>query len=175
MDENKRKTIQGWIDKASNHLDAAKKHLESCVSDRVSDSIQASQVCVELSVKAILTLLDIPYPLTHGWSRKELGEIAKRIQERDLLNRLAAQDLHHIRLPRLLFRANFWSQFYLEAKYGIEAGYLAPAQDLFEKEDAELAVKHANECYYAAFILRSVSQERLAALTRGDVSKAEQA
>lgn len=173
MNENKRKTIQGWIDKASNHLNAAKEYLESGVSDRVSDSIQSSQVCVELSVKTILASLDISYPPSHGWSRKELGEIAKRIQERDLLNRLTAEGLH-IWLPRLLFRANFWSQFYLEAKYGIEAGYLAPAQDLFEKEDAELAVKHANECFWAALHLMEIPQDRLEALTQEDTSTAEQ-
>jgi prepilin-type processing-associated H-X9-DG protein len=29
VDENKRKTIKGWIDKASNHLDTAREHLKS--------------------------------------------------------------------------------------------------------------------------------------------------
>jgi hypothetical protein len=34
---------------------------------------------------------------------------------------------------------NFWAQFYITAKYGLEAGYLAPAKDLFKKEEAELS------------------------------------
>lgn len=173
MDANKRNMAKGWIDKAESHLNTAKQLLESGVSDRVSDSIQSSQVCFELSVKSILTLLDISYPPSHGWNRKEVGEIAKKIQERDLLNRLAAEGLH-IALPRLLFRANFWHQFYLESKYGIEVEYLAPAQELFEKADGELAVKHAQECYWTAFGLLQHPQDRLAALMQDDNSTARQ-
>jgi HEPN domain-containing protein len=166
VDENKRKTISGWIDKASNHLDTAREHLKSIY--RVSDSIQASQVCVELSVKAILTLLDVPFPPSHGWNRQQLAEIAKHIKDRDLLTKLANQHLNYsVPLPRLLFRANFWSQFYLEAKYGFEAGHLAPAQELFEKEDAELAAKHADDCFRAAWQLLYLPEEKLAELVGG--------
>jgi hypothetical protein len=133
---------------------------------RVSDSIQASQVCVELSVKAILTLLDIQFPRSHSWTRQELGAIAKQIHGRDLASRLAAQYLDQsVRLPRLLLLVNLWSQFYLEAKYGLEAGHLAPAQDLFAKAEAELAAMHAEECLSAARTLRHLPQDKLAALT----------
>jgi HEPN domain-containing protein len=166
VDESKRKTISGWVDKASNHLDAAKEHLK--FSHRVSDSIQASQVCVELSVKAILTLLNVTFPLSHGWNRQQLAEIAKHIKDHDLLSRLAGQHLDYsVPLPRLLFRANFWSQFYLEAKYGIEAGHLAPAQELFEREDAELAAKHADDCLRAARTLLFHPEDKLAELVDG--------
>jgi HEPN domain-containing protein len=141
----------------------AKEHLKSIY--RVSDSVQASQVCVELSVKAVLTLLNIPFPPSHGWNRQQLAEIAKQIKNRDLLGRLARQHLDYtVPLPRLLFRANFWSQFYLESKYGFEAGHLAPAQDLFEKEDAELAVKHADDCLRAARHLLYLPEEKIAQL-----------
>jgi HEPN domain-containing protein len=164
VDNNKRKTIVGWIEKASNHLDTAKEHMKSAYC--VSDSIQASQVCVELSVKAILMLLEIPYQLSHGWNRKELAEIAKHIKDRDLLSRLDAEGLGYtVPLPRLLFRANFWSQFYLEAKYGFEAEHLAPAQELFEKEDADLAANHADACLRAARYLLYLPEEKRAALT----------
>jgi HEPN domain-containing protein len=163
MDQIKKKTIEGWIDKASNHLYTAKDHVKSY--DRVSDSVQASQVCVELSVKAILTMLKIPFPLSHGWKRDQLAEIAKHIKDRGLLERLASQ--HHayiVPLPRLLFRVNFWSQFYLEAKYGFEAAHLASAQALFEKEDAELAIKHADDCLRAARHVLYLPEDQLAAL-----------
>jgi HEPN domain-containing protein len=163
VDENERKTIKGWLDKASNQLDTAREHLKSFY--RLSDSIQASQVCVELSVKAILALLQVPYQLSHGWNRKELAEIAKHIKARGLLSKLAAQHLDtSVPLPRLLFRANFWSQFYIEAKYGFEAEHLAPAQELFESDDAELAVKHADACLRAAWSLLYLPEEQLAAL-----------
>jgi HEPN domain-containing protein len=164
VDETKRKTIEGWINKASNQLQIAKEYLKS--SYHVSDAVQAAQICVELSVKAVLTLLNIEFPASHGWSRQQIGEIAGQIRDRNLLGRLVAQNLQFIiPLPRLIFRANFWSHFYLEAKYGFEAGHLAPAQELFEKEDAELAVRHAEECIRAAERLRYMNHEQLAALT----------
>src|SRR5216683_4571508 len=124
VDESKRLMITGWIDKASNHLDVAQEYLKSRC--RASDAIQESQVCVELSVKSVLTILGIDFPKTHGWGEKELRKIAEDIQNRRLLVRLKDQSFH-IRLPRLLILVNFWEQFYIQAKYGIEAGNLAPA------------------------------------------------
>lgn len=163
MDKSKRKMIEGWIDKASNQMQVAREHLKSYT--RYSESIQASQECIELSVKSILSLLNIEYTPSHGWSKEQFSKIAEQIQERHLLDRLAAQKLNYIiRLPRLLLLANFWAQFYLPAKYGFEAGYLAPAQDLFTKEEADLAVQHAEECYRAASHLRYLSEDKLAAL-----------
>jgi HEPN domain-containing protein len=164
VDGNKRKTIEGWIDKASNHLDTAKEHLKSLY--RISDSIQAAPVCIELSVKAILAMLDVEYSRNHGWDRKQLSELAKQIAERDLLNRLKAEHLEYtVPLPRLLFRANFGSQFYLEAKYGFEAEHLAPAQELFEKGDAELAATHADTCLQAARTLLYLPEDKRVGLT----------
>ena len=165
MDNSKRKIIEGWIDKAGHQVQAAKDHLKSYY--RYSECIEASQECVELSVKSILSLLGIEYPLSHGWNRKEFSRIAKQIQERQLLDKIKKQNLYHSsRLPRLLLLANFWAQFYLPAKYGFEAGYLAPAQDLFEKQEAELAVQHAEECYRTASELRYLSEDKLAAISR---------
>jgi HEPN domain-containing protein len=103
-----------------------------------------------LSVKSLLTLLGIDYPRTHGWNKEQFAKIAEDIKERQLLEKLAAQDLPHIRLPRLLFLVNFWAQFYLQSKYGFEAAYLASAKDLFDLEDAQLAVRHAEQCQNAA-------------------------
>jgi HEPN domain-containing protein len=164
VDENKRHTITYWIEKASNHLDIARENLKSTY--RVTESIQASQVCIELSVKAILSILDIEYPLSHGWDRKQLVAIAKQIRERDLLSRLKAQHLdYRLPLPRLIYRVNFWSQFYPETKYGFEAEFLAPAQDLFEIEDAKLAENHAAACQMAAQTLLYLPQDQLAKLT----------
>lgn len=161
MDKNKHHVAEGWIDKASTHLQIAKKHLESRV--HYSDAVQASQVCVELSVKAILAFLGVEFPKSHGWDRDKLGRIAEQIHKRRLLEKLAERYLH-IHLPRLLFLANFWDQFYLQAKYGLEAGYLASAQDLFAQDEAAIAVKHANECYNAATRIRYLPEDQLEAL-----------
>ena len=136
-------------------------------SFRYSEAIETAQECVELSVKSILSLLDIKYSRSHDWApdRKEFTGIAQQIQERKLLDKLAEQYLDHtIRLPRLLFLMNFWAQFYITAKYGFEAEYLASAHDLFNKEEAELAVQHADECYRASSQIRYLNEDKLDAL-----------
>jgi HEPN domain-containing protein len=165
MTNNKRRMIEGWIDKASNQLQGAKEH--SKFYTQYSEAIQAAQECIELSVKSILLLLDITFPRRHGWEQdsKEFTAIAEQIQKKQLIDKLTAQSLNYIvNLPRFLFLVNFWSQFYKTAKYGFEAGYLAPAKDLFKKEESELAEQHAQECYQAASHLRYLSEDEMATL-----------
>lgn len=165
MTNNKRTTIEGWIDKASNQLQAARGY--SRLFTQYSEAIQAAQECVELSVKSILSLLDVTFPPSHGWEqdKKQFAAIAEQIQKKQLVDKLTAQYLNHIvNLPRLLLLVNFWAHFYTTAKYGFEAGYLASAKDLFKREDVELAVHHAQECYQAASQLRYLSKDKMAAL-----------
>jgi len=161
MDKNKRKLAEGWVDTASTQLDTARQHLKTRVY--YPEAVQAAQQCVELSVKAILVFLEIDFQKSHGWDKEKLNKIAEQIRDRELIQKLEAQYVY-IKLPRLLFLANFWDQFYLLAKYGMEAGHLATARELFEKEDAELAVQHAKDCYNAASQLKHLSEERLNAV-----------
>ena len=165
MNDTRRKTIEGWIDKASNQLQVAKELSKSFY--RCSEAVEAAQECVELSVKSVLSLLGIQFSLSHGWEqdKKQFTAIAEQIQKKQLIDKLTAQYFNHIvNLPRLLFQVNFWAQVYITAKYGFEAEYLAPAKDLFKKEEAELAVQHAQECYQAASHLRYLSEDKMAAL-----------
>ena len=46
-----RKTIEDWIDKASNHLQTAREHAKS--GYRFSEAVQAAQECIELSLVAL--------------------------------------------------------------------------------------------------------------------------
>jgi HEPN domain-containing protein len=166
MEESNRRTIEGWIDKANNQLQAARKHMET--HTQWSDAIEAAQESIELSVKSILSLLQVNYSLTHGWNNEALTQIANQIQKRQLLSKLRAHNVYWAtRLPRLLLLANFWAQFYLPAKYGIEAGKLAPPQDLFEEPEAALAIRHAEECSRAASELRYLAEDKLDAISRG--------
>jgi HEPN domain-containing protein len=174
MTKTKRKMIEGWIDKASNQLQAAKEH--SKYSYRYSEAIEAAQECIELSVKSILSLLGVKFPPSHGWEqdKKQFAEIAAQIQEKQLIERLATQYLNHfVSLPRLLFLVNFWAQFYVTAKYGFEAGHLASAQDLFKKEEADLAAQHAQECYQAASYLRYLDEGKWNVLISSHKNHAE--
>jgi HEPN domain-containing protein len=172
MLNSQRKMIEGWIDKASNQLQAAKDHSKSLY--RYSEAIEAAQECIELSVKSVLSLLGIKFSPSHGWEqdKKQFADIAAQVQEKQLMERLAAQYLDHIvNLPRLLFLVNFWAQFYITAKYGFEAGHLAPAKDLFKKEEADLAVQHAEECYQVASHLRYLSEDKMAALLKNQAKQ----
>jgi HEPN domain-containing protein len=163
MEKNKRRVVEGWVDKASTHLQTAKDHFKGGVY--YSDAVQASQVCVELSVKAILAFLEVDFPKSHGWDKEKLSKLAEQVQKRSILDKLDQQYLY-IKLPRLLFLANFWDQFYLQAKYGMEAGYLASAQDLFGRDEAETAIKHADECFHAAIRVRCLPEDQLEAIVK---------
>ena len=148
MNDTQRKTIEGWIAKASNQLQTARDHVLSPY--RCSEAVQAAQQCVELSVKLILSLLSIKYPKAHEWAAEKapFASIAQQIQERKLTEKLVSQYLNHsIPLPSLLLLMNFWGQFYLVSKYGFEAEHLASAQDLFESGEAKLAVQGGPLCF----------------------------
>ncbi|GEM_PF-779520 len=164
MDKNKRKMAEGWLDKASNYLTSAREHSKSYYT--YSEAIQEAQECVELSVKSILSLLDIEFPLSHAWepSKEQFAKIAEQIQKRQLQEKIAGE-LPTFNLPRLLFLQFFWGQFYNVAKYGLEAGNLAAAKDLFEIQEAELAVRHAEECHRAGTWLRYLDENKLAGIT----------
>src|SRR5262249_15145499 len=151
MDKNKRHFAEGLVNKASAHLQTAKDYRGR--SAHTSDAVQAAQVCVELSVKAILTYLEVQFSKSHGWENDKLGKLAEQIQHCSLPEKLKAHNVF-FHLPRLIFLANFWNQFYLLAKYGMETGHLASAQDLFGSDEAEIALKHAEECYHAALMLK---------------------
>jgi hypothetical protein len=159
MNKTKRKTIEGWIDKATNQLAAAGVHVKAV--GQYSEATQAAQQCVELSVKSILSLLDIRFSKSHEWApdKKEFSAITEQLQQRCLLDGLADQHLDYtLRLPRLLFLLNFWAQFYITAKYGFEATHLASAKDLFEKDEGEPAIRRADEPAASAFHFRTVPQ-----------------
>ncbi len=156
MDKAKLKMIDGWILNAGNKLNLAKELIKN--RNQYSDVIQASQESIEFSVKSILLLLDIKFPQTHGWDldSNEITDIIKKIKDKhinELLEKLYLQ--HLVRLPRFLFLINFWSKFYIAAKYGISKEYFAPANELFGKEESDLSIKHADECHWAVVNLRN--------------------
>jgi HEPN domain-containing protein len=62
-----RKTIEGWIDKAYNHLQTARDHANS---HRCSEAVEAAQECIELSVKSVLALLGVEYPVVFWRGRR---------------------------------------------------------------------------------------------------------
>lgn len=163
MDDNGRKMAEGWLEQASTHLGTAKERLQSYST--IAEAIQSSQTCIELSVKSILSLLKLDFKKTHGWNDKQLEELAAQLNNRNLPEKIKALYLGHpVNLPRLIYLVNFWSAFYLLAKYGMETGSLATPKDLFDKAEAELAIRHAEECLNAASAIRYLPVEQMQSL-----------
>jgi HEPN domain-containing protein len=160
MDKNQRNTIEGWISKADNQLSVARQHHSRFEH---SECVQAAQQCIELSIKAVSAFLCLDYPRTHGWKHEELARVVEQIQAKPLVDRLAELGLP-VRLPRLLLIAKFWGELYILAKYGIQDRLLASARDLFEREEAELSIKHAEECSLAACVLRGQDEATLSTI-----------
>lgn len=139
MDEKIQRMAEGFLHRASNKLNEAREQLEKGWS-HCAESISASQECIELSAKATFLLLQDEYPKKHQFTEEEFEGI---------LSRIPADLAHYNNFPRLYLLHQFWSHFYTLAKYGYEK-LGVPAKDLFEKEEAELAVHHADRWYYAA-------------------------
>jgi len=127
---------ESFLKRAWNKLDEAKKRLES---RHYPESISASQECIELSIKAIFMLLQEKYPKKHEFSEGEFEAILEKIPEK----------LKYLDFHKLYLYSKFWLSFYTVAKYGLEKIGVG-AEKLFEKEEAELALKHAEKCYYGA-------------------------
>lgn len=160
MDPNKRKLAESWLDQAGTHLSSARERVKSHYT--VPEAVQAAQTCIELSVKATLIILAIDFPKAHGWDEKQMQTIADQVRKRRLMEKLTELNLSwNVPLPRLLFLMNFWGEFYLMAKYGMEAGALATPKDLFRNDEAEMAIRHADECMRAASQLRHLDTEKL--------------
>jgi HEPN domain-containing protein len=166
MDEDTRKIVEGWFSKAQIHLRTATSYLNS--HTQWSEAIEAAQESIELSVKCVLSSLEINYSLTHGWDNDALRKIAEQIKKRHLIENICSQGLYlTAHLPRIILLANLWSHFYLTAKYGMEQGKLAPPQELFKEKEAKLAIEHADECLHAASEIIYLDPQKLSAITRG--------
>ena len=103
-------------------------------------------------------------PREHGLNKQETCRIANEMRSKHILEKLAEHGNLSLALPRSLFLVNFWAEFYLIAKYGIQDGYLASAEDLLKDKEAKLAQEHAGECSLAASQVRGLTDEQLAAI-----------
>jgi HEPN domain-containing protein len=136
-EENKSMDMaESFLRRAWNKLDEAREHLKKF---NYSESISASQECIELSVKAIFLLFQEKYPRKHEFSEEEFEKI---------LQMIPAQ-LKYLDLPKIYLYSKFWSQFYTVAKYCLEKLGVG-ADKLFGEEEAKLALKHAEKCESAA-------------------------
>jgi HEPN domain-containing protein len=109
-----------------------------------AESVSASQECIEPSIRAIFILLQEGFPKRHEFKEEEFEAILEKIPGK----------LKHLDFHRLYLYSKFWLNFYTVAKYGLEK--IGVGQEkLFEKGEAELALKHADKCASAAVHLEN--------------------
>jgi len=137
---------RSFLSRVSNKLNEAKEHLESY---HYSESISASLECIELSIKAVFLLVKGEYPRRHEFREKEFKNILKKIPE----------ELKYLDFPKLYLYTKLWGGFHTAPKYGFE-NLGVGADKLFEKEEADLALKHAKKCKNTADQLKINKQIR---------------
>ena len=91
-----------------------------------------------------MTRKEEKYPKKYEFKEEKFEAILKKIPEK----------FKYLDFPKLYLYSKFWSNFYTVAKYGLEKLGVG-ADKLFEKEEAELALKHAEKCRSAATQLES--------------------
>ena len=98
------------------------------------------------------------YPQEHRIPKEEFRKVMKALEitgeEEALL-----MGVDHEKIPRLYLYSEFWHQFYTVAKYGDEELGI-PSDKLFGREEAELALTHAKQCYSLADSLRYYLERR---------------
>ncbi len=140
MDQKTKDMANGFLERARNKREEAQaqeKHFD------YAESVSAAQECIELSAKATFLLLRGDYPRTHEFSEEQFEPLLEKLP----------QEVAFRNFPRLYLLHRFWSAFYTTSKYGLEK-LGTPAKALFEKSEAELAIRHANDWYGAAEHLR---------------------
>lgn len=133
---------ESFARRASNKEMEARENLKKF---NIPESISASQECIELSMKAIFLLLTDSYPKKHDFTDDDYVHVLSKVPKQ-------AENLN---FARLFILSKFWSNFYSAAKYGNEKFGMGP-EKLFKQEEAELALKHAEECNLALRVLQSV-------------------
>lgn len=127
---------RSFLSRVSNKFNEAKDHFKSY---HYSESISASQECIELSLKAVFLLLGEKYTKRHWFKENEFKKILKKIPD----------ELKYLDFPKLYLYSKFWESSRPIAKYGFESLGIG-ADKLFGKEEAGLALKHAEKCKNAA-------------------------
>ena len=127
---------ESYLTRSRAKLDEARRQLKSV---RYAESVSASQESIELAVKGLFLACDVSFKKSHDIKELDFAKVLPNIPDN-------AAKTHNF--PRVLLLAWFWSGFYLTAKYGHEELRVG-ADKLFKKDEAELAVAHAQECQYA--------------------------
>jgi len=125
-----------WLRRARIKLDEGSSLVFKC---NYAEAVSSFQECIELSLKAISLLLLDKYQKEHKFDEKEFKEVLSNIPN----------SLKNLEFHKLYLYSKFWGNFYTVAKYGLEELGIG-AEKLLGKDEAELAQKHADRCYFKA-------------------------
>ena len=142
--EQNKNLASSWLSRAKNKLDEGRESLDRF---NYSEAISSFQECIELSLKAVTLFLLDKYSKDHKSDEKEFVEVLDNVPE----------TLKNLEFHKLYLYSRFWGNFYTVSKYGLET-FGVGAQELFEKEEGELAKKHADKCYSAVMQLKDYSE-----------------
>lgn len=135
---------KSYLRRARIKADEAKAHAKTNIE--WPEAVSSSQECMEFSIKAIFLLALGEHRKGHGFSTEDLAGVFKELPE----------SKKEPKFWRLSLISSFWGTFYTVAKYGYEHWGIG-AEKLFGKEEGQLAIKHASECYDVA---RSLAFEK---------------
>ena len=105
-------------------------------------SIRESQESIEFAIKAIYYAFGLKPPKSHNFTEDDFKKLLDTVQANidPAGPKISAVDFQK---PYLYSR--FWGTFYETAKYGLEKLHVGPG-NLFQKDEADLALKHAGFC-----------------------------
>jgi HEPN domain-containing protein len=135
--------LVGYVSQAMNRIRSAEGLLQQ---GYYAGCVQDSQHAIEFLAKCVFLVQGRPYPKEH------------KIPEDEFLDAIMGlpPEAKNLPLARLYLLHVFWFNFYSQAKYGLET-LTAPAETLFQKAEAELALKHAQEWQGAIIGLRRMT------------------
>nr|MDO8097810.1 HEPN domain-containing protein [Candidatus Njordarchaeota archaeon] len=136
VDARSLRMAESFLDRARNKLQEAEKQLGE---GHYPESVSASQECIEFSVKSVCEILSGRHPWDHWFPPEEFWKVLKHVPE----------ELKDLAYSKLYFYHSFWYSLYSTVKYGLDGAALGP-EKLFEKEEAQLSLKHADRCRFAA-------------------------
>lgn len=139
-EEARGRFIDDYVDRAAGLEKDAKRQFRD---KRYPEVVSTVQEALEFLVKALFHSARIPPPKFHQIHDPKFAQQLRGLSD-SWKAALTSSQWTRFNLPRLLFLASFWAEFYLDAKYGSDPLGAGPSQ-LFGRKEARLALAHFGE------------------------------
>lgn len=148
IDKSDYDVAMGMINRSRSELQIAQEAIKK-ESPSPARAISTAQSVVELSTKAVFILSGISFPESHELLRLTSGQDPPQ-NAKNIIYKANAGDFpeefeYTGEIARILFLTDLWNQFYQPSKYPEQELKITP-EDLFKEAEAELVIRHANDC-----------------------------